>query len=295
MVSWMYQPVTGLVTVERLKPTIKALSFTAGFVLLFSLLPTGRVFSNESSPEADVSESSESVLGDGYINGEGIISLALPDGECFLSIKDHLKDEKENYSYSSTCNDIYVKFSQKEGKKIGFNLVDGSKGYKLGFWFKEIEGVTPRLEGNSLSYPVKVEGISATVRFGISEGEIKEDIIFDEKPSEEQLKKLPDTIKIPFDMSSDRLKLVNDEDQKEIYFLDPETDAKVFTVSKLTYLDSEGKEGKISLSLSDDYRTFYINLDSSFLKEASYPVVIDPTVIINTSSTTNATQPSHIS
>ena len=211
------------------------------------------------------------------------------------------------YSYSAQIDsNTQALFAEKDSTKPSYEIKQGDYSLKFTLNTPEVGSDSSGVKGvktsdNIIEYAVNIQGIPMTLRHTTTSNGVKEEFIIAKKPDnlniencdiENSLKIDPPAgrceLKIPFTMENKGLK-VKDDGQGKYTFTDSKGET-IWTIEPPTLIDAKGKTGVITASLS--HNTYYLILNTDFLLQATYPVVIDPTVIINTSSTTLATAPS---
>lgn len=197
--------------------------------------------------------------------------LALQIVENIATDSGYLFNYKFNLDKGTTAH-----FYDKATKTPSFAIADENYDYKLRFFLNQdaSESAQPQVDGNKVEFPVKVGGIPMTLRYTISGDKVKEEFIIDEKPSEEILNK-DENLNISFAISSEGLSM---ERVQEGYEFKSSDGTIVWRISNATIEDSGGKQGSaedIHLNIEDSKAVLGVKTD--FLKNAQYPVVIDPT------------------
>ncbi|MGE5042278.1 MAG: sialidase family protein [Candidatus Levyibacteriota bacterium] len=141
----------------------------------------------------------------------------------------------------------------------------------------------PSVSENMMEYPVTIQGIPMTMRLTTSEGKIKEEFIISKKPDSSWFTVHGSQLEIPFDVE---MKGLSEHESAGEYFLLDSTNGSYWTILKPTLTDQSGKTGNILGSLNG--RVYTLSLSSSFLDTARYPVIVDPTIVINLASTTGS-------
>lgn len=198
-------------------------------------------------------------------------SLALPKAEKIATDSGYLFNYKFNLEKGTTAH-----FYDKASKSPSFAIADENYDYKLRFFLNQdaSESAQPQVTNNKVEFPVKVGGIPMTLRYTLSADTIKEDFIIDEKPSEEILNQ-DENLNISFALSS---KGLSRERVKEGYEFKSKDGTIVWRIANATIEDSSGKKGSPEDAyLEIDDTKAVLGVKKEFLKNASYPVVIDPT------------------
>ncbi len=206
------------------------------------------------------------------------------------SAQDISRDPNYLFNYKfNLSNGNSAHFYDKATQRASFAIADKDYNYKLRFFLKDSSNsATPKLEGNKIEFPVEVSGIPMTLRYEISEDRVKEEFIISENPFSKDPNILPENqLKIPFDLSFEGLTI---EKEGEEYIFRSEDGSIYWQILAPTIKDTTGYEKPIGLEVNDSSGEAILTVDSQFLKEAVYPVVIDPTVVINTSSDANSTR-----
>ena len=189
-----------------------------------------------------------------------------------------------NYKYN-LANSVSAHFDNKKDKRPGFAIVDKNYDYKLSFFLKEEGKQNSKIDGNTIEFPVTVSGIPMILRYTVSENQVKEELVLTQKPEESRITN--QELRIEFEVQNKGLNV--EQNGSEYNFRNQDGNIS-WQIVKPNIKDAAGKNGDIKGELKDSLYT--LTIPTNFLKNASYPVVIDPTVVINTSSVTTASQPS---
>lgn len=175
-----------------------------------------------------------------------------------------------------------VHFYDKATKRPSFAIADENYDYKLRFFLNESSDISrqssdnvPKIEGNKVEFPVNVGGIPMTLRYTINGNQVKEEFIIEQKPTDELLANLGDQLKISFDLSTEKLSI----EEKNGEYIFKSSDGKVvWRILAPTIEDNQGKKGTTDdISLKIKQSEAVLSVKAGFLKEAQYPVIIDPT------------------
>ncbi|MBI2590945.1 MAG: peptidoglycan DD-metalloendopeptidase family protein [Candidatus Blackburnbacteria bacterium] len=179
-------------------------------------------------------------------------------------------------------NGTTAHFLDKRTNRASFAIADKDYNYKLRFFLKGSEGAKPQINGNKIEFPVTLYGIPMTLKYTVEENRVKEEFIIQEKPYEEVLDKLSENkLEIPFEISTQDLEM---ETTGQEYTFKSKDGSVYWSLPAPTLEDSKGNKGTISLDIAPSSAS--LNVDSDFLKSASYPVTIDPTVVTPSTRTT---------
>jgi hypothetical protein len=121
----------------------------------------------------------------------------------------------------------------------------------------------------------------------VADDRVKEEFIIKERPSDDVLVWLGKDLQIPFSVTSEGLQAEKKDDG---YVLKSADGADYWQLLEPTIEDATKKIEKITGILDAEKYTLTVSKD--YLSNASYPVTIDPTVVINTSSSTAPVSPS---
>ena len=206
------------------------------------------------------------------------------------SIENKNSDVSSSHNFKKECEKMLFESNDKAEKNAGFKIKQKERNKELLFTLKNSKNSNGTASGKKLTYKnIDISGIKLDLEYEVTEDKVKEKFIIDKKPNKPTLDSIPASVDFVFDFVGNGLNRSNNND--EVEFRDQESSDLLFTIPKLTYDDAAGSSGNISLSFDDANQTATISIDSNFLKTATYPVVIDPTVIIGSSSLTGATQP----
>ncbi|HVZ66924.1 MAG TPA: peptidoglycan DD-metalloendopeptidase family protein [Patescibacteria group bacterium] len=199
---------------------------------------------------------------------------------------DKLNDSSEHFRYRKILNrGVNAHFWDKDKKKADFSLTDDSGKSSLSFTLRQDSNATdsaaPTVNGEELTYPVTVGGVDAVLKYTVTDNQVKEQIVFDKKPD------ISNDLNIVFDTQVNGLKTTSNNGQ---YNLKSDDGSDNWTIQTPNVVDSKGDNGQIIGVL--DGSTYTLKIDKDFLDKANYPITVDPTVVINTSSDLNATQAS---
>lgn len=192
-----------------------------------------------------------------------------------------------NYKYNFG-NQTSVHFEHKKRSEPGFAVVDENSEDKLRFFLPQKGTPSAKVTDNVIEYPVIVSGIPMTLRYTLSENQVKEEFIIKEKPSDETFEKLQKNLEIPFTVEKEGLQVEAQKDGGYKFTVDG---GEYWQLLPPNIKDAKAKDLQtkpIIGNLEND--TYTLQVDKIYLENASYPVTIDPTVVINTSSTTTASQ-----
>lgn len=143
---------------------------------------------------------------------------------------------------------------------------------------------------NKIEYPVTISGIAMTLRYTLSQSGVKEEFIINERPADEIFKKIESKLEIPFNVENEGLEIEKEENGGYEFNLEG---GDYWQILPPNIKDSKSKDVETKpISANLENNTYTLTVDKAYLEAASYPVVIDPTVIVNTSSVTTATQAS---
>ncbi len=187
-------------------------------------------------------------------------------------------DGLEN-SYTITSS-ISAYFETEKGKRPSYGIYADNGKANLTFTLKEkSQGV--KTTDKTIEYDVVIQNIPMKMRLTTMGNKVKEEFIIEKKPSDSVLSSLKDGLKINFDVKKKGVGEAVKNSDETYTFKIQEGDS--MTIEKPTILDSKGKGGKISGEFSKD--NYMMEVDNGYLRSAQYPVVIDPAVVVNTSST----------
>ncbi|MBX4206124.1 exo-alpha-sialidase, partial [Candidatus Microgenomates bacterium] len=185
--------------------------------------------------------------------------------------------DNPNYLFTyktDLVNGVSAHFLEKARNRAGFAIASDQYQYKLKF-FLDGETIDHSVKDNNLSFKVLTSDTTATLDYKVSTNEIKEDIILSNKPTDN---------KISFTVDSKDMALVQNGQE---YSIQSPDGSVTWTIMKPTVVDAEGKNGEISAEFVDG--KYILTLDDSFAQNAIYPITIDPTVLITSSSNLNPT------
>lgn len=195
-----------------------------------------------------------------------------------------------NYKFNLS-NEGAIHFQHRKRSEPGFAVVDKEANSKLRFFLKQDNisaSALAKVEGNKIEFPVLISGIEMTLRYTLSDNQVKEEFIMKQKPSAEVFAKINETLDINFELENENLTV--EAQEKGGYKFNTET-GEYWQLLPPNINDNNDKEvntKSITANLEDNQYSLKVN--KQYLENASYPVVIDPTVVVNTSSVTTATQ-----
>lgn len=210
--------------------------------------------------------------------------------DCFKGFND-LSEEDSKFRFKASCKDVDLNIDRRDSDDAGFLITKGDT-YSFGINLKDFTGGNVSKGENKISFEHKFKEIPVELVYTVSENQIKEELLIKDKPTEVDIESLGKDHEIPFELKTENL--VSVKDGESLIFVNQDTGVSELSIPPLTLTDNDGNSGSISYEYDEDSHTYYIRFATDFLKTAVYPVVIDPTVIINTSSTTTATYPSHM-
>lgn len=167
-------------------------------------------------------------------------------------------------------------FYDKDTKTPSFAIADKNYDYKLRFFLNNGNlDQPPKVEGNTVEFPVAIGGIPMTLRYKVDQNSIKEEFIVQNKPTQEILDSLGEKLEIPFTLSQVGLQV---EQRNGEYVFISKDGTIVWRILAPTLEDSQGKKGAAGdVDLNIEGSQAVLSVKSSFLKDAVYPLVIDPT------------------
>jgi hypothetical protein len=180
-------------------------------------------------------------------------------------IKDVSKKANEDYNFRSSLGPYEIKFNDKA--KQGTSVRLGLDGKYLAFSLRGGENITPSVQQNSLSFVISK---TLQVNYSLVKDGVKEKIIFKAKPKKASL---------VFDFTSEGLDRRQESDG--YHFID-EKGEEIFWIPKPTVTDANNNPGKVELDITGQVAT--LKIDKAFLNQATYPVVIDPTIVATSTS-----------
>lgn len=223
-----------------------------------------------------------------FINDKGLAELAIyndavhyfKDGK-FIDIDNTLVYDKEIDGYTNLDNSYQVKLPKfLLNNKIEINFDD----YSINFGVKDIKNsvIKPidKIKSKDLKDLNKVTtGVyykniqkSVDLKYTLSGQGIKEEIILNEYIQ---------NFAIVFEYELDNLVLVKNEDK--IYFVNNENEI-ISRFNDLIMIDSNGNVSdkvKIEIkNIEEDKYELKVTADEEFLREASYPLIIDPSIYL---------------
>ena len=233
-----------------------------------------------------------------------------------ISFEDVSGDDSFLYNYKfNLANGTSAHFGHKYDPRLGYAIADNEYNYKLRFFLENNLAIeqfnnVPLVDGNQIDFPIRVGGVSAMLRYTVEADRVKEEIILDSRP--EQLTGDTSTelsasnLQLTFEVQNVDLE-VNQQDGEYIF---ASNDGSVlWRVTAPTVVDANGKSGEItgvlssviarseatkqsdseteiatsldSLGTRNDNSLYTLTLTNDFLESASYPLTIDPTVILS--------------
>ncbi len=214
-----------------------------------------------------------------YQNKDGTVSEILyPENIKYID-KDGVVLDKSNKltykaaegKYSNLSNDIITSLPEKieTGKAIDVAYND----YCIKLLPVGSESVRTIIGESSIEY-VGVFGSNTSLKYTVNYSGVKEDII---------LGAMPDTNTFRFELIS--LGLTAYQNGNSVEFKDENNEIKAY-LEELFIYDSDGDVGSGSITLTYENGKLYyiINVENDFLRDAVYPVTIDPSVTYNTTS-----------
>jgi len=128
------------------------------------------------------------------------------------------------------------------------------------------------IDGNKITY--KANGIISEYEYTSQKNGVKENIVLSSKPSKNE---------ICFKVDSKNITLIEDQQNKCIYFVDTESQHKVGYILPPNMKDGKGNINydDISYKVMNSGNEILLKLiiNKKYLKNASYPVVVDPTAV----------------
>lgn len=128
------------------------------------------------------------------------------------------------------------------------------------------------IDGNKIKY--KANEIISEYEYISQKNGIKENIVLSSKPSKNE---------ICFKVGSKNITLIEDKQNKYIYFVDTESQKKIGYILPPNMKDSKGNISyeDISYKIIDNENGTFLKLiiNKKYLESASYPVVVDPTAV----------------
>lgn len=205
---------------------------------------------------------------------------------------EEIKDPNSDFIYEYKLSETEkVSFQEKQTKKPGFAL-EGEDKSQFRFLLKdgtqsELDKNAPiSREDSSIEFPVTIKDIPMTLRYTVEPGKVKEEFIIKEKPDNSKLENLGENLTIPFDL---KLKDLEVEKIGEGYIFKSQKSEISWQVLPPIVTDAKGNKGQIKLDIPNP-ETASLSVNSGFLKNASYPVIIDPTVVSSNGNVFNNTQ-----
>src|SRR3972149_6645902 len=206
---------------------------------------------------------------------------------------DKSQDSKSTYSWEYQMGGAVAKVAKKDGSSPSYAIV--SEQSSLGFTLKDASVLSPNKKPSVYDdvaiYPVGINGVQMQMELTTSKDKVKEQFIIDKKPKPSctlfVFNCQYQDLKISFDVKTQGLIIT---EQAGAYNLTSQDGTTNWLIEAPTAIDATGKSFPIEGKLDKD--TYSLVLHPSSLKDMQYPIVVDPTVIISTSSTTDATQPS---
>ncbi|WP_050615353.1 DNRLRE domain-containing protein [Bacillus testis] len=217
-------------------------------------------------------------------------------------ISNELIETQDKKEYTNKANDFSVNFRKEFAKgDQTVSLEDGDKSINFGLESSNSDSLTAKsrsvvkpilgiVDGDSITYPSAMK--NADVRYSVGTDRIKEDIVFNEKPSTD----FPD--KFTYKMNLNGLEVQKEEDT--IYLVDPNTNEKLYYFDAPFMYDSFKPNGYTSTdeikSIPEEALSYDVNLDYELKgeeliievipnkewlnsPERVYPLTIDPTIV----------------
>lgn len=204
------------------------------------------------------------------------------------------------YKYD-LVNGVTAHFWDKATNRPSFAIASEDYTKKLRFFVNETTfeaGKEPHIEGNRIEFPLIIEGIPLLLRYTIEDDQVKEEFVLSTRPSEEQLDQFGAVLSIPFEIQ--KLGLSVTDSDGELYLQDSKAEIN-WTVRKPVSTDASNITHPLSARVdwhthleaeTLNTGTYSLEINTDYLKTAQYPVTIDPTVEVDSSSLTTATSPS---
>ncbi len=178
-----------------------------------------------------------------------------------------LNSSSSPFAYRAQFQRGEAYFWDKKRKKATVKLVT-EKNYYLQFEPINLKFAPPEIEDNNLrlNNPHGIE-----IVYTVEEGTIKEKIVLYQQPKKNYLS---------FKIAYPQLRLIKGENGYHV--LELKSGREVFFLPKPFTFDSAGIRGKTTLKVKNQQAI--IKIDPDYLKEARYPIIIDPTIKIGVSS-----------
>ncbi|MFA7381806.1 MAG: M23 family metallopeptidase, partial [Bacteroidia bacterium] len=189
-----------------------------------------------------------------------------------------------NYKFN-LVNGTSAHFWDKSENRAGFTVADANYNSKIRFFLKENQRASEsaKFEANYVDFPISVGGVEATLRYTVTQGKVKEEIIIDQKPNLQS-----DELTWNFEMQVDDL--VMEKQGAEYLFKSP--NGSTWTLHESVYEDAAGQSGKVEMNITQTPGTCLVesancqvfnlslSLDKNLLETAAYPLIIDPTLTV---------------
>ena len=179
-----------------------------------------------------------------------------------------IQESQSDFYYQADLGSFQTWFYDRAEKKAITRVGIDDQHY-LEFFLPKEKNVPINLTEKGYSYQVSKD---LKIDYSIKGNELKEDIIINQKPSDDS-----------FEFSFKEKGIFHAEVGGEYYFFQSDSLEKIFKFQKPTVIDAEGQSGNISLNITDEKIVF--TMDSEFRKNAQYPIVIDPYTVGTTTST----------
>lgn len=171
------------------------------------------------------------------------------------------------FAYRAQFQQGEAYFWDKKKKKAVIKLLTNNK-YYLKLEPLELKFGPPEIEDNNLRLN-DPQGIE--IVYTVEDGTIKEKIVLYQQPKKNQFS---------FKIEYPQINLI--KEKNGYHALDSKSEKELFFLPNPFTVDSAGTKGKTTLKIKKQLAT--IKVDPEFLKEARYPVIIDPTIKIGISS-----------
>lgn len=200
--------------------------------------------------------------------------LPKPDGHPLKSsaqdvIYPQIKESESDFYYEADLGSFQVWFYDK-AKQQAITRIGLDEQHFLEFFVPKEKMVPIELTEKGYSYLVSED---LKLEYTLKSGELKENIIISEIPSSDS-----------FSLGYKKEGIILTEIQGEYYFYHQDSLEQLFKFKKPSVKDAKDQSGDISLEITKKELVFH--LDQNFLKDASYPLTIDPVTVGNSTSTT---------